>query len=687
MPPGEQATVGGHVIPGGLLYIGQHLGEPALINPGLPVAASPGRTVVPGGGPELAYHLLSAAARRAYLEWLAGGRRADVPTGLVMLFCFGLERRLLLDEDSSVQREMPAIAAEVHRLRVTYGSGATTLRDALDHLLDLLELLTAPHQAPDSRPDRQTPIAVRTGLARYAATSTPVPADWARLWLRCQPSLTPRRSETDCPAEFDRLFTLRYRSRFVDGVIPPGSGAGLRLRYRPANPGLATTLVCRADLPDPLTEPLAGRPIVALRDEVAGALDPYRRWLARFPQGRDSLAAVAMLPTELVDARHGRLGAVRVWSERRLDGQPRAFIDAGEFREFWSSAAPERMASDEAATLLAVLARLGLGVEPDVRFGAAALAPGPAVLFRLGRPAAARPGPSFPSAAAIVRCAAAVASSAGPVDPRGPGGSAVLATTVDLAAALRLDPGEDLRLAARLGWLLTTRVDIDRLGRQTSMLTAADRETAGHYLVTVAVTADPAAGPATVAALIRIYRILGLRPGLVFQRLHQRSTTGGPRALPRPAAEITGLGGAEEPVLVQPGGNHPIGYALPWATPAGLHIDAALIREKETESDAAAALLRRIFDEDPPEAADPEPPAEGPVTGLDQAHGALLRALAVRSSWTRDEFVSLAAAHGVMPDGALDLLNEVAIDTAGAPVVDGGDTLTVADDILTELLK
>jgi hypothetical protein len=715
--PGEPAAVGGHVIPGGLFHLGGYLTgesgvvEPALINPGLPVAPSPGRYVVPGRGPELAYHLLSPVARKAYLDWLAGGRRGNVPPGLVLLFCFGLERRVLLDgdDDPAVLREMPALTAEVRRLRARYGAGATAVRDTLDHLLDLLDLLTAPLRAPAASPDRESPTAVRTGLARFAVTSTPVPAGWARAWLRCHPSIAPRPSETDCPAEFDRLFTLRYRDRFGPGMIPPSDGAGIRLRYRPANPGLATTLVCRADLPDLLAGPGGIRPLVTLRDEVATALDPYRRWLVRYPQGRDSLAAVPMLPTDLVDARHGRLGAVRVWAERRLDGRPRALIDAGEFWEFWSAATPERMAADEAAALLAVLARLGLGVEPDVRFGAAALAPGPAVLFRLGRPAADRPGPSFPSAAAIARCAAAVASSAGPVSPhdRAPFSShdqamaALLATTADLAAALRLDPGEDLRLAARLGWLLTTRVDIDRLGRQTTMMTAAEREIAGHYLVTVAVTADPVVGPATVAALTRIYRILGLQPELVFQRLHERSTTGLPAALPRvagppipePVAEPAGAGRADDLVVVQPGGNHPNGYALPWATPAvppfaGVQLDAALVRRRETESGAAATLLGAIFDAEPQEGPEPaaEPSAEPSVAGLDQAHGALLRALAARPSWTREEFVSLATAHGVLPDGALDLLNEVAIDTAGAPVIEGDATLSVTDDILTELL-
>lgn len=719
VPPGEPAAVGGHVIPGGLIHLGQRpVGSsspagPALIDPDLLVAASSGHYVVPGGGPELAYHRLSPVARRAYLDWQAGGRRTEVACGLVLLFCFGLERRVLVDgdEDPAVHRELPAITAEVRRLKARYGDAATSLRETLDRLLDLLELLTARRDTPPPGlgPDRETPIAVGIALARFAVSATAVPAGWAQARIRHHRSLTPRRSENDCPAEFERLFALRYRDRFGAGmVVPAGSGTGIRFRYRPADPGLDTTLVWRADLPDLLTTRHGIGELAALRDEVAAALDPYRRWLARFPQGADSLAAVPLLPAELVDTRHGRLGAVRVWSERRLDGRPRAVVDAGEFRAFWSAADPERMDTDEATALVAVLGRLDLGVEPDVRFGAPPLASGPAVLFRLGRPASGRPGAHFAAAAAIVRCAAAVASAAGPVDPCAPAGVTLLATVTDLAAALRVEPGEDTRLAARFSWHLSTRVEVDRLGRHATVLTAVEREVAGHYLVTVAVTADPAVGPATVSVLTRVYRMLGLDVDLVFERLHRRST-GGSSVLPRlarpdappPAATGAGATGTEDPhgpVVVQAAVRRSSGYALPWAAPAepsstGIALDHGLVRSKAAESSAASALLSAIFDaeehSDEASGPDPVPPTAGGdrvIAGLDRAHGALLYALAERPAWTRGEFESLAAAHGVLPDGALDLLNEVAIDTAGDPLIEGDATLAIADDVLRELL-
>ncbi|HKT05295.1 MAG TPA: TerB N-terminal domain-containing protein [Rugosimonospora sp.] len=708
IPPGQPAAVGPHAIPGGLVYLGRYLpspagAEPALINPELSVAAPPEQGQARGTGPRAAYHLLSPQERGEYLHWLASGRRADVAPGLVLLFCLGLERRVLLDADTdpAVRAELPAITAEVRRLRVRYRDAGPALCRSLDDLLALLELLAARGGVPAATPGGAGlgPMGVRVALARFAAASVPVPVEWARVWVGHHPALRPRSVQQRCPAEFDRLFTLRYQDRHGAGLSPPADVPGIRLRYRPANPGLPTTLVCREDLPDVLTEPRCTRALGSLVDSAATALEPYRQWSARFPEGRGSLAAAALLPRELVDVGHGQVGALRVWAERQLDGRPWAVVDAGGFWAFWSTAAPDRMARDEAAALLAVLALLDLGVEPDVRFGAPSLTRRPAVLFRLGRPASDGPGAHFPAAAAIMRCAVAVASAISapvPIDPLDARGAAVLATVHDLATALRLDPGEDLRLIARLGWLLTTRVDIDRLGRHTAPLTAAERQAAGHYLITVAQAVDPAVGPACVAALTRVYRILGLVPDLVFQRLHERSVGYGVGAAPvfprSPASAGPGGHEQDEPVVVQVAGAAPSGYALPWAdeqpVPGGIRLDRATISHKIAESDAAATLLSAIFD-----AGDDEPAGAGSLTGgaepvatLDPAHSALLRALAARTSWSRDEFAELAAAHGVLPDGALDMLNDVAIEITGVPVVADSDTLAIDDDVLVELL-
>ncbi len=746
VPPGGQASAAGYHIPGGMIYVGRHVGapagetEPALINPDLPVA----RSAPPPSGRVLveapAYHLISPTARAAYLDWLAGGRRTAVPVGLVLLFCFGLERRVLLDAgtDPAARRELPAITAEVRRLRARYGDGGgPAFRNTMDRFLDLLELLGTRRDVPDAaepaRPPASAderapaPMALRVALARFAATATPVPVAWARTWTRHHPSLALRAAQLRCPEEFDRLFTRRYLDRYGAGLVLPGDVPGIRLRYSPASPGLTTTLVCREDLPDVLSEPRSTRALGALVDGVAAALEPYSRWLARFPEGRGSLAAATLLPAELIDRDRGSLGALRAWAEAYLDGRSRAVVEAAEFAAFWSVTNPHRMARDEAAALAAVLALIGIGIEPDVRFGAPPPADGPAVLFRL-EPTAVRPDPTaiagsgarFRAAAAIARCVVAVVSAAGPVDPQGAVGARVLATVPELAMPMRLHPSEAPRLAARLAWLLATRVkpvapptggaersprsstvtmrEFDRLGRLTATLSEPERDIAGRYLVSVAAAADPAIGPVTVAALIRVYQILRLDQDQLFRRLHGHSL-GTP-----PDEEPLRSDGRDDPVVIRPADPVAGGYPLPWTTappppaeaaptPREVRLDRTAIARKVTESAEVASLLPTVFDADGP--APPDPPGAGPaaradgtdqIPGLDRAHNLLLRVLAARHTWTRDEFAVLAGAHGILPDGALDVLNEAAIETAGAPLIDGDATLAVNDDVLQELL-
>jgi len=240
--------------------------------------------------------------------------------------------------------------------------------------------------------------------------------------------------------------------------------------------------------------------------------------------------------------------------------------------------------------------------------------------------------------------------------------------------------------------------EFDRLGRLTASLSEPERDIAGRYLVSVAAAADPAIGPVTVGALIRVYQILRLDQDQLFRRLHGHSL-GTP-----PYEEPTRPGGWDDPVVIRPADPIAGGYPLPWttappppaeavATPGEVRLDRTAIARKVTESAEVASLLTTVFDADEP--APPHPPAAGPggradgtdqIPGLDRAHSLLLRVLAARHTWTREEFAVLAGAHGILPDGALDVLNEAAIETAGAPLIEGAATLAVNDDVLQELL-
>ena len=686
-----------------MIYVGRLLRsaigttEPALINPDLPVARHRSATTGHDLAPYPSYHLISASERAAYLAWLADGRRdTQVPIGVVWLFFFGLERRVLLDAagDPAVRLELPAIAAEVRRLRALYGTGNPSFHTCSSSLLDALELLsvhsderpagTAPAAGaapPAPRGERSpVPMALRIALARYAAAGLPVPAEIARSWAWFHPALLPRTPQTRCAQEFDRLFRLRYTQRFGAGLIPRPSGTPLGLLYQPSSPGLTTVAVSRADLPDVLKEPTATRELGVLVDAVTGALDPYSRWMAKTPDGRGTLAATALLPAELLDRDAGPLGQLASWADAHLANQPSAVIDAAEFTAFWSIARPERMAKDEVVSLMQVLSRIGLGVEPDVRFDGPALTPGPAVLFRLGDDAPDNARSEFRTAATMLHLAGGVVSATGAAadgveDP----------IVAELATTVRLTAAERTRLLARLRWLLTAEVAGTGLSRRIAALDQPERTATGHFLIAVAAGAR-IVSPAAVAALTSAYRMLGLDTELVIRRLHQRSIGGG-------SPDRASYSQAEDPVVARRGGRADPGHALPWADTSptaagGVLLSQATISRKITETTAVGTLLAAIFVDDEPIGGAPAATA-GPdgATDLDPAHRDLLRELGTRTSWARTDFAALAARYGVLPNGAVDLLNEVAMETAGEPVCEGDGDLVINSQVLQELLR
>lgn len=68
------------------------------------------------------------------------------------------------------------------------------------------------------------------------------------------------------------------------------------------------------------------------------------------------------------------------------------------------------------------------------------------------------------------------------------------------------------------------------------------------------------------------------------------------------------------------------------------------------------------------------------VDGLDAAHTALARRLGSQESWTRADAEDVAAGVGLpLLDGALDRINEAALDVCGEPLVEGDDPLETND--------
>jgi TerB-C domain len=456
-------------------------------------------------------------------------------------------------------------------------------------------------------------------------------------------------------------------------------------------------------------------------DSVTDALTPYSRWLARTPGGRGSVASTALLPDDLLDHDPGPLRPLLTWTNAQLDGRHTVVVDGRDFGPFWSTADPATMSREESASLAVVLARVGLGVEPDVRFAGPALGPGPVVLFRLDPQAEERPSPGYQGATTMLGLAAAL-----PGGPPVPGredqhrlDDTVNQMITALAAEVQLTVGERSRLAARLRWQLTTGADTSRLHRRAEALTSTEREAAGQFLVAVAASRPPISAE-IVSALTKAYRVLGLHPELLYRRLHHHGLTGGDAAVAPGGEPQSG----DDPVVVRRGrtsaAGHPLPRVPPRAVPAPgttsgapadghapqVRLSQAVVTRTLAETEAVSALLTGIFADDGPRAgrdavreataeatleATPDADTGRPAgtslpAALDGVHSRLLRELATRSFWSRSDLAELAAGYGVLPSGALDVINEVAMEIAGEPVVEGDDELRVNHDVLREIL-
>ncbi|MEU8252239.1 TerB N-terminal domain-containing protein [Nonomuraea sp. NPDC048916] len=671
--PGAGITIAGYNIIGGLLYVGTHLAapsgnraDPALINPTLPVDLRQ----PDWGGQGLdywpSYGDIPPQSRAAYLAWLADGRRfPQVPIGYVFLYFYGLERRVLHDlqrDRSTAAFELPIIHHEVRRLLAIYG-GHNSFKRYAGQFEQVLDVLTAgvsgAGPAPAPTRDYPPPLRLRAGVGVFAAQGAPVPAEWALSWIRSHPDYHPRTPATRCAAEFDALFLRRYAARYGQGLVVRPGRREVTLDYRPASAGLrGVAELTLPGVPDVLEFAAPTRKLTALADECTSELEAYSRYLGRVPDGQSSVQAQALLPAELVNLSGGGAGQTIAWARHRLGTQDSAVVPAGEFSAFISAPQEAKPAKKDVIALAQVLGRAGVGIEPDPRVGGAVLTSGFMVVFAAPDGPTAAASDAYQAATLLLHLAAALSTADGDFDE-----AEQRHLSDHLERALHLTTEERRRLHAHLRWLTVTPVKLTGLTRRIAGIDAAQRSYVAEFLTAVA-AADGRISPDEVKTLTKIYRLLELDPALI-------------PVTPSPATE---------PVVVRPA-QPERGHAIPrQATAPLVQLDEAAIAAKLAETARVGALLGSIFAEDEAPAVAAPLPAAAPVAGLDGQHSGLVRELGSAEQISRAQFEQLAARWKLLPDGALDRINEAAYELAGEPLLDGDDPIWVDRNLLGEML-
>jgi uncharacterized tellurite resistance protein B-like protein len=672
VPPGESVAFVGFQLPGGMLYVGSGLralnGAPelALLNPRLAVA---GRSA--GGSAELTgywptYANISAEARRDYLQWLAEGRsNPQVDIGYVFLFFYGLERRALIEapSDSAAAADIPAIIAEVRRLLTLHGTSGSFRRYATS----FLEYLEAAAKAdgpldladpPKVEHGYELPLAFRLGLGQMALKGIPVPDAWAHAWALSDPNITRRTPVTRCAEVFESLFKARYRETYGPGMVLSVNRTKLRSIYRPASGGMAgrdfTTTF--GDIPDVSATTVPLKRLQSLVDDCSAALDSYSRFVGRNPGQENSLEALLQLPPSLwpapvrseLDDLKARIGdGLVVMSFGELSGRMKS---AG------------TLTRAKVLGLAQAFESLHIGIEPDLLVGAKTPKAEDTVVLFATQPedGAVRSNAVYQAAAVTVGLSYAVAVADGEVSPK-----ELLHLTRQVEGWTHLSMAHRKRLKAHLRLQVAQPPNLATFRKKLEPLPAEGRRTIARFLAHLA-QVDGDVAPEEVKFLERTYKALGVDAQLLYGDLHIAAMPGTPA---QPGPTPTPARGESKPTKA-------------------FTLDPARIAALQKETADVSSLLAGVFqdDEQPePEPMEPESADRTQLLGLDAEHSAFLRMLLTRPSWSRDDVANVAADMDLMLEGALEIINEAALDARDEPLVEGEDPLEINQKLMEQI--
>lgn len=636
-----------------MLYFGaatRSEGHRALVNPAMAIGRQADSL-----GASLSYWPsyddISPEARRAYLEWLASGRRNPAtPIGYIFLYFYGLERRLI--DERSVD-DAPAIMAEVDALLTVYGSNGS-FQNYARALIETAEILFDRPAPPlkaslSTRYSWEIPIGLRVHLGKKVRDGTPIDAEDALCWALAHPNLSTRTAITRCFEPFRTLWHARYANAYPKGIKVRSSKSRLHHSYRSASAEFNAN-VQLDDLPDigAINGPISK--LQSLLDECTQALDPLSRLLGRSPEEEGGLLAAALHPEDARgEAERGTFEEARV---RLLSGASGAGFASIKYDDLLSILLADGQVSSERRSLYArrlpdILDAMEVGYEPDRRFGPAVTFAPDTTICLFARTVATQPvegRQAYKSARIMVEIAvlAAMADSV-VVDAE------QQSIVTDLAAIAGLDDQDRQRLAAHSIALIANPPKLRAATKRLLDLPEEEKDLALASAVH-AILADQRVTPMEVRFLESLYKALGRPQDDVYTRLH--------------------AGGTQ----TQPERKSP-------SRSAGSSVDVERLARLQEETASVSAMLAGIFREEEPEVA----PASSIVAvigeaplfdGLDAAHGRVLHGLA-QEPLEADAFEALCRNNLLLPGGAIETINDWAFDIF--------DDLAIEDDDLVSI--
>jgi tellurite resistance protein len=667
---GEPVQFGKAEISGGMFYYGAWIPVAGAvtrqyaINPKLS-ASAPQADVEGHSMPYWpSYAEISPAARRAFLDWMAGGRRDPAyGVGLVFLFFYGLEHRLFVEggDDTAL------LVEEVERLLAIYGANNSFHGYATNFLCFARLAQGGRPELQKLSPERsggaEMDLPTRLYLGERLAASAALSAEDALRWVLAIPDTYLRTPAVRCFDEFVDLWRLRFEQRYPAG-LPVTGKERISLRYRAASG--AFDIPVRGSHDQYVDVSLITKPLSDLQKMVADCtdeLDSFSRLVGRKPSARNSMAAAALLPTDLPS---GAIADFRRQVETVMGNQGRGSSTAQIVLEMAGIDVPAdgKIPAVSADELGRALDSIGVAIEPDRRYGSSVpRADEQVFVFKAPNGGPVDPTrPSFRAMRAQVEVAVLAAAADGDASYE-----ELQRTIARIRSASDLSGVEQARLIAFAVTTFNSPPKQARVMRRLAETTESERQAIADAAVAV-IGGNRNVDAGEVKFLERLHKSLGLPKERVYSGLHSAAAKRSDE--PVPISEEDRAAGIPIP-------KEPSSTVQPAVPARGISIDAARLARTRRDTEAVSALLSDIFAE---EVVVPQPATveQTALEGLDGPHTELVELLELRGSMTRSEFERHAKEMRLLPDGAIERINDWSFDRFDEPLIEDGDEVVVA---------
>lgn len=685
--PAQPVEFAGLTMEEGMIYWhdGRHdMGEPSALSVHRPVAdeAAPMNADL-GYWPN--YHTLTPEQRRAYLVWMAQGRRDTEPAkralGFVFLFFYGIERRLLVDCDAS-----PTLFEELIALLEHYGPPhrSNSLRSYFLQLLHFAgwqrghafyRALWPRLLALDEGRTNEDSLSLIT--AHLYLTGEPMPWELARRLAQADESSRNSTVVARASDKFDELFRHRYLEAFGSGITLAAAKTITRIDYRPASMALLTM----KDLPKqrhlfelniPNVRGLARqfKKLPQIWNSCVDDLSSYSRALVS--KKADAVATWEALPAEL---RGGEPHPLKEPLARLIAGAPmeRGFplAEVSTLAAMLELPKRAKLTSSQSRQLAEALAGAGFHLAPNPLFTMQALSWDQPVTLYAREAGDENCGTHIPGLVRFLCLAVAVASADGSLD-----NEELEVFNRAVAGEITHDREWQHLRATEAALCRDANVAVRALAQISSHIAPQARHTVLRSLLLLS-AADGEVSLEELRMLRRIARAFEVDEGWIDTWIQENAEL----------REVTVMGAQ---AVENPGEALPARQTSTAPAAPTFQLDMARIQELTKETHEVVAILNEVMSEEESPQAETPPPAPHQQSsavppwfdGLDTRFHAPMLVLIQHDEVTAERFNRLAKDHHLLPDDLLTSVNAWSDERLGDFLLEQDDGVRIFRDLL-----